>query len=333
MIEHSKVILDMENSFKTPVCILLFRRSETLPQIFSVLRKVKPRKVYLRSDEGRTDKEKTDVAKVRELALSLIDWDCEIVKDFAAVNRGVYKNIGLGAMEIFDKEEQCIFIEDDNLPNESFFSYCEQMLDYYKNDDKTLLVCGTNYGGDRFIKCKTDCFRVKALLPCGWASWSSKFKKYYPLLLEDVDSPQFKKTFLKKYKKKALGKQQLKSIMFERNKYLKEKSFNSWDFHLIESVMMNDLYVISPKVNLIRNIGIDTFSTHNQINFKKYKKNVMTKRFCEVPTFAFNHKLNPAIDKKENIKYQKFCDNMICKPLKLRIKEHLVSIRNFIFRK
>jgi hypothetical protein len=323
----------MENTFNIPVCLFLFRRSETLPLIFDVLRKVRPSKIYLRSDEGRTVDEKKEVSKVRNLALSLIDWDCEIIKDFASENRGVYKNIGLGAIEIFKHEQKCIFLEDDNLPNESFFSYCEQMLDFYETDQKTLLVCGTNYGGDKFIKCKTDCFRVKALLPCGWASWSTKFTKYYPLLLEDVDLLDFEKNFLSKYKMKALGKQQLKSVRFERNKYLKEKKFNSWDFHLIECIMMNDLYVISPKINLIRNIGVDSFSTHNQINFKKYKRDIMTRRFCEVPTFSFDHKINPYIDKKENLKYQKFCDRIICRPLILRIKGKLASIRNRIFRK
>lgn len=323
----------MERKFNIPVCIFLFRRSETLPQIFDVLKKVRPSKLYLRADEGRNDKEKQEANNVRELALSLIDWDCEVIRDFAQKNRGVYENIGLGAIEIFKKEDRCIFIEDDNLPNESFFSYCEQMLDFYENDERTLLICGTNYGGSKFANCKTDCFRVKALLPCGWASWSRKFIKYYPLHLEEVDSPNFKKYFFSKYKYKPLARQQFKSISFERNKYLTEGKFNSWDFHLIESVMMNDLYVLSPKVNLIRNIGVDTFSSHNQTNYKKYKKNIMTKRFCEVPTFELNHKLNTFIDKEENKKYQRFCDHTICRPLSLRIKEHLVSIRNFVLRK
>lgn len=323
----------MSSQFNTPVCIFLFKRSESLPCIFEVLRKVKPSKLYLRSDQGRNDEEKKMVDHVRQLALSLIDWDCDVIKDFAAENRGVYINIGVGALEIFKKEERCIFLEDDNLPNESFFSYCEQMLDYYKDDNRTLLICGTNYGGNKFEKCKTDCFRVKALLPCGWASWANKFKEYYPRLLDEVDEPDFKKAFFSKYKNKALAKQQYKSVLFERTKYLNEKKFNSWDFHLIECVMMKDLYVISPKVNLIRNIGVDTYSTHNQINFKKYKRNIMTRRFCEVPTYSLDYKLNPEIDCRENAKYQKYCDHIICKPFNLRFKEWLVSIRNLVLRR
>lgn len=325
--------MTMNNQFTVPVCIFLFRRSDTLPRIFEVLRKIKPAKLYLRSDEGRNPEEKNTVKKVRDLALSLIDWDCEVIRDFASENRGVYKNIGLGAMEVFGKEETCIFLEDDNLPNESFFYYCEQMLRDYKDDDKTLLICGTNYGGNKFANCETDCFRVKALLPCGWASWSNKFKKYYPLLLEDADDKTFKKVFYSKYKNKALARQQYKSVTSERKLYLSSHRFNSWDFHLIETIMMNDLFVISPKVNLIRNIGVDLLSTHNQRNFKKYKNDVMTKRFCEVPLYSLNHPLKTSINAKENKKYQKFCDHTICKPLSLRIKERLVSIRNFVFRK
>lgn len=323
----------MEKQFKIPVCIFLFKRSVTLRRIFDVLRVVKPSKIYLRSDEGRTDEEKEAVAKVRKLALELIDWNCEVVRDFASTNRGVYENIGLGAYKIFDTEEKCIFIEDDNLPNESFFYYCERMLEHFKNDEKALLVCGTNYGGDKFKNYKSDYFRVKALLPCGWASWSHKFKKYYPLLLEEVDEPSFKKTFIKKYNNKPLARQQYKSVLFERTRFNQGLKFNSWDFHLIETIMVNDLFVISPKVNLIRNIGVDVLSTHNQINFKKYKKDVMTKRFCEVPTFELNYGSTLMFNEKENQKYQKFCDHMICRPLSLRIKSFLVLCRNFVFRK
>lgn len=323
----------MSNQFNIPVCIFLFRRKDTLQRIFEVLRSVKPSKVYLRSDEGRNENEKREVFEVRELALSLIDWNCEVVRDFANENRGVYENIGLGALKIFDKEETCIFIEDDNLPNESFFHYCEKMLEAYKDDEKTILVCGTNYGGDKFAKCKTDCFRIKALLPCGWASWSDKFKRYYPLTLEDVDKPDFKAEFFKKYKHKALAQQQYNSVLFERTRYKEGLKFNSWDFHLIETIIMNDLYVVSPKVNLIRNIGVDQLSSHNGTNFKKYKRNVMTKRFCEVPTFPLNEPISLEIDDRENSKYQKYCDYMICRPLSARFKELLVRCRDKVLRK
>lgn len=323
----------MPSSFDIPVCIFLFMRSNTLPRIFSVLKNVGVKKLYLRSDEGRNEEEKNTVKAVRELALKLVDWDCEVIKDFAKTNRGVYENIGLGAIEIFKKEDKCIFIEDDNLPNESFFSFCKQMLNDYEKDPQTLLVCGTNYGGNRFSKCETNCFKVKALLPCGWASWSVKFRKFYPLLLEDVDCPTFKQEFFRKYRNKALAKQQYKSVSGERKRYLSGLRFNSWDFHLIETIMMNDLYVISPKVNLIKNIGVDEFSTHNKIKFKKYKNNIMTKRFCGVSLYELDFPLDIKINEKENRKYQKFCDRTICKPFFMRFKEFLVSCRNALLKK
>ena len=96
---------------------------------------------------------------------------------------------------------------------------------------------------------------------------------------------------------------------------------------------MNDLFVVSPKVNLIRNIGVDVLSTHNQIDFKKYKNDKMTKRFCEVPTFELTCSFPVSINTRENRKYQKFCDRMICRPLSMRFKSFLVLCRNFVFRK
>lgn len=119
---------------ETPVVLLMFKR-ERIVDIIERLRVVKPRKLYLVSDGGRTEKEQEQV-DFRKLAENAIDWECDVVKRYAESNKGVFDNIAGGAKWVFEREETAIFLEDDNLPEVSFFQYCEEMLAKYKQNPK-----------------------------------------------------------------------------------------------------------------------------------------------------------------------------------------------------
>ena len=106
----------------TPVVLFLFKRYKSVLQILDVLRKVQPKTIYLVSDAGRNDIEQQEVMKVRKLVEGAINWKCNVYKDYATENRGVFDNIGMGALRVFQKEQRAIFLEDDNLPEETFLS-------------------------------------------------------------------------------------------------------------------------------------------------------------------------------------------------------------------
>ena len=262
--------------FDIPVVLFLFRRSDTLKQIVSRIAEIKPTKIYLLADAGRNEREQLEAKRCRQVVEDLITWDCEIIKNYAIENRGVYKNIGEGAKWVFEREEVAIFIEDDNLPEVSFFDYSKQLLDRYKDEPKVLWICGTNY----YEKMESEysyCF-TKHLLPCGWASWSDKFLKYYDGELRTFKSISSKIKFFKNYKPKLLGFVQYQSIANELFRYRKTGKFLSWDYQMLWSVRANDLYGIVPMHNQITNIGVDNYSIHGG----KSKSNVMTDRFCEI---------------------------------------------------
>lgn len=306
---------------KTPVCLFLYQRINGVKAIMDVLAVVQPTKLYLLSDFSDNEEVMARVTEVREYVKSHINWECETICDFANEHRGVFKNIGLGAMRIFEKEEQCIFIEDDNVPDSSFFQYCEELLNRYKNDDKVFMICGTNYDE----KVKSDCSYnfVKALLPCGWASWGHKFNKYYDTTLEKFDDKNYQKVFLSKYTNKTLGKQQLKDILNERNRLLSQRDFISWDYHLIATIMANDFLVAYPKNNLIKNVGVDAYSEHTK---HKKKMDVMTKRFCLIDTHSLEFPLSHPNKVEINPLFQRKCDAKIVYPLSLRTKIALVKM-------
>ena len=133
--------------FNIPVVLLLFKRKEAALRIIDRLKKAGVSKLYIMADQGRNEKEIKQVAETREAVEKAIDWDCEVIKNYANKNRGVYGNIALGAKWVFEREKWAIFLEDDNLPEETFFPYCEELLKRYENDNRILWICGTNYLG------------------------------------------------------------------------------------------------------------------------------------------------------------------------------------------
>ena len=131
--------------FDIPVALFIFKRSEKAILIINQIAKVAPKRIYLIGDGPRNDSEIKEVELCRKEIESAINWDCEIVKNYADKNRGVYENIAGGAKWVFQREKQAIFLEDDNFPEVTFFDYCKELLEKYESDNRVLWICGTNY--------------------------------------------------------------------------------------------------------------------------------------------------------------------------------------------
>lgn len=165
--------------FDIPVALFIFKREETVIRILKILKTIKPKKIYLISDNGRDEIEKKLVSEVRNNIERAISWDCDVIKRYQAENVGVYENIAGGAKWVFEREEKAIFLEDDNLPEKTFFPFCEELLNKYNDDPRILWVCGSNYLEECSPENNADYIFSKNMLPCGWASWRDKFNSFY----------------------------------------------------------------------------------------------------------------------------------------------------------
>lgn len=272
--------------FDVPVVLFLFKRKDTLVKILERIRAVKPKKMYLLADGPRNALEKEMTDEVRSHVESLIDWECEVIKKYSKTNQGVYENIGKGANWVLEQEEKAIFLEDDNLPELTFFEYCKEVLERYEADTRVLWICGTNYLESFEESNGASYFFTQHLLPCGWATWSKKFIKYYDgdlNLLTENSTKAVKQT----YTDKRLYRQDIDVVM-KTKRLLKEiPKLASWDRQMIFSLRVNGLYGVSPTKNQIRNIGADELSTHGGTSTNK----TMTGRFCEIPTKSMSFPL------------------------------------------
>lgn len=312
---------------RTPVVIFTFKRIDTTLEILKRIAQVKPKKLYIVSDYGRDEKEVEMVLKCRHEVEKAITWECEVIKDYALENRGVYKNIGEGALNVFEKEEKAIFLEDDNLPEASFFAFCEEMLEKYESEERILWICGTNYLG--FLKDRTASYGfTKHMLPCGWASWGEKFIKYYDCNFSLLKDDKVRNEIINRFETRRLYRHYKMNWDNEIKRIEGGLLPSSWDYQMCLSIRANDLLGILPYKNQIRNIGVDENSTH----LGNSMENIMTRRFCGMSSYSLNypiiHPEKIEVDTDQDAKLEK----IIVPPLYHRIKVRTVNFIKKIFK-
>lgn len=289
---------------------------------------VAPVKLYLISDGPRNEQEAEDVFECRRNVEEAITWPCQVVKNYADVNKGVYDRIGKGTNWVFSQEKTAIFLEDDNLPEISFFSFCEQMLNMYENDTRILWVCGTNYLKQYEPLDGSSYVFTRHMLPCGWASWSQKFTRFYDGELTLWGDEKIRSRIGNVYDDKRLFKQDKKNWEKEFKRISNSISPGSWDYQMCFTIRVHGLYGIVPNYNQIHNIGVDENSVHGGVSMS----NIMTKRFCELATKPINFPLkHPKIVMTDSF-FERKTGKIILLPLKYRLIGRLNSILKILLK-
>lgn len=319
------MIEEMEKEFNITVVLFIFKRADTVLKTIKILKSINAKKIIIVGDCGRDFNEKKIVNDVRKKVVDAIDWDCTVEKKFANTNQGVFKQIGLGACEILKNEGKAIFLEDDNLPEVSFFYYCEYLLGKYENNENILWICGTNYLGEYEPKDGSSYVFTRQLLPCGWASWNNKFNKFYDKNLTFLDSKKEIKRLKSLYISKRLYRQQIHDSKEERYRITHGMQFASWDYHMIMSVLRNGMYGIAPVKNQIRNTGIDVFATHGG----NTSRNKMAAKLCGMDSFELKFPLKDPNEISIDKKFEKLISKKRYKPL---FKTTIYNFKMFIRR-
>lgn len=315
------------NQFDIPVVLFIFKRDKAV-DIVKRISQVKPKKLYIMADQGRNDKEKEEALLCRKMVEDAIDWDCEVVKNYAEENRGVYENIGMGAIWVLRREKWAIFLEDDNLPEVTFFDFCSEMLQRYEDDSRVLWICGTNYLGDYKPQSGHSYVFTRHMLPCGWASWSNKFEKFYDGELKLTENDVVMQNIGDVYCNKKVFKQYKFSWMGEKHKMINGGKPVSWDYQMDFSIKANNLFGICPCKNQIKNIGVDEFSIHGGSSFT----GVMTRRFCGMDSYPLEFPLNHPQSLLIDPVFERKIGKIILYPLRYRVRFGIIRAVRKILR-
>ncbi len=246
----------------TAVLFLVFNRLDTTKQVFEAIRQAKPPRIYIAADGARESKEGEEekVKAVRDYIISNIDWKCEVKTLFREQNFGCKMAVS-GAIDwFFDNEEMGIILEDDCLPSQSFFWFCEELLEKYKNDMRIGMISGDNFQNG--IKRGEDDYYFSIYNHIwGWACWENRWKKF------DVELENIKdSTFLNFIHEKKWTREYWKNIFNGLKNYKVNKI---WDYQWTFTMWDNHWLTALPNVNLVSNIGFGVDATNTfQENFK-----------------------------------------------------------------
>ena len=135
------------NTFSTPILFLIFNRPDVTKCVFEEIRKQKPQYLYLAADGPRANKpgEYEKCILAREVVLEGIDWNCELKTLYRDENLGCGKAVSEAITWFFEHVEEGIILEDDCLPNNSFFTFCSELLDRFRTTDKIMHISGNNF--------------------------------------------------------------------------------------------------------------------------------------------------------------------------------------------
>lgn len=244
-------------ALQTPVLLLAFSRPDTTRRVLERIRDAAPVRFYVACDAARNGRpaEAEKVEAVRALIKELVDWPCEIRTLYRDQNLGCKLAVS-GALDwFFAHEEMGIILEDDCLPDSSFFGYCESLLHRFKDDERIFMISGNNF--QRGEKVTEYSYYYSWLTHIwGWASWRRSWQK---VDLEMKNWPAFLAAGGVKqiYPKLRYARRWEKT--FER--YLQGR-YNTWDYPLLFASWWHRQLTVLPEVNLVSNIGFGGEGTH-----------------------------------------------------------------------
>lgn len=162
-----------------PVLLFVFIRPDTLTKVFDVIKEARPSRLFLVSD-GPRENNSTDKIKIQQSRKIVedIDWDCEVHRIYFNENQGMYETFRKAMDYVFERVDRCIFLEDDVITSVSFFDYCREMLEKYKDDLRVNMVCGMNHL-ETYNEASADYFFTKGASIWGFALWKRTYNLFY----------------------------------------------------------------------------------------------------------------------------------------------------------
>ncbi len=241
---------------ETPVLFMVFNRPETTARVFSQIKKARPSKLYIASDGPRMNKlqEVEVVKRVRDLVLDGIDWNCEVRAIMRSENLGCGRSVSSSINWFFGQEEDGIILEDDCLPDETFFPYCAELLEKYRDDERVTHISGT--ATITREDAEDTYYYSKYFNIWGWATWRRAWNQYDFAM---TDYPVFRSSNRIADIFRHMSVQKFWLDCFDA---IYSKRNDTWDYQWSYANFINNTLAITPYTNLIKNIGFGDDATH-----------------------------------------------------------------------
>jgi hypothetical protein len=182
-----------------------------------------------------------------------------VIKQYRKENLGCGVSVSRGLDWVFSQVDCCIILEDDCIPNPTFFRFCSELLERYRFDDRIMMISGDNYLKNQYAIDSSYTFSIYSLIH-GWATWRRAWEKY-DFYMKDWPT---KRSMA--WMKKLLGNRRYAQSWIDNFDLAYHESNTNhkcvfWDIQLMYACWNNNLINIIPSVNLISNVGYGELAT------------------------------------------------------------------------
>ncbi len=278
-----------------PVLFCIFNRPELTRQVFARIRAAQPKMLLVVSDAARDDREDEDdqVAQARAV-IAGVDWECEVKTNFADQNMGCKARIATGISWAFEHAEELIILEDDCLPDPTFFSYCAELLTRFRDQPEVMMISGNNF--QPTSRTEASYYFSHWTHIWGWATWKRAWQHFDA----DVsDWPQRKpNNFFADIFPSATDQQHWQQVMDNQHAGL----IDTWDFPWTYACWKSKGLTVLPDQNLVKNIGFGIDATHTTD---------AESRLAGLPTYPMLEITHPARIKRHEVADQYTLENIM----------------------
>lgn len=244
---------------RTPVAFFIFNRPDTTARVFEAISQAAPTRLLVVADGPRADRlgEAERCAAVRAV-IDRVDWPCEVSVNFSETNLGCKRRVSSGLDWVFQNVEEAVILEDDCVPDQSFFRFCEELLARYRCDDRIAMISGNNFQFGIGEVEESYYFSRRPHI-WGWATWRRTWRRY------DVEMTEWPRLRGRGWLNELFPEKRLVRYWSETFDEVYRGDLDTWDHQFTFSCLLHGALCIMPSVNLVSNIGFGEDATHTKV--------------------------------------------------------------------
>lgn len=250
----------IDGEFDVPVVLMMFNRPDQTRAVFDRVAAVRPKQLFVIADGPRAD-HPADAHECRA-SLSILDrvnWNCDLQTNVSETNLGCGRRISSGLDWVFDRVDRAVILEDDCVPDPSFFRFCAELLERYKDDARIRTISGHSVLSGR-ARTNWSYHFSTFHRTWGWATWRRSWRKL------DMAMRLWPQVRDEGWLVDMVGGVGSKSAKFwgVRFEATYAGRIDSWAYPYLFSCWLDHSLAVIPDRNLVHNIGFGQQATHTR---------------------------------------------------------------------
>lgn len=242
---------------RSAILFLVFNRPDTTRRVFEAIRTVRPARLYVAADGARPERSgESQLCDAARAIATDIDWPCEVQTLFRDENLGCKRAVSSAIDWFFEHEPEGVILEDDCLPDRTFFACADQLLEQHRDNARVMCISGVNFISSLCRPAESYYFSRWVHI-WGWASWRRAWN-HYDVTMESWRNGDSASLLQQRSPRHPKARRYLHN---QFNNICTGK-LDTWDYQWVYACLHQDGLNCMPASNLITNIGFDAQATH-----------------------------------------------------------------------